>query len=75
MPIPEKLTVRLGDLRQPLEAWCTEHGQSPSNAARQAIATLLGVEPPEIIHGNMDIAKHSAEGGRAKGKKTKLAGE
>jgi hypothetical protein len=69
MPIPEKLTVRLGDLRQPLEAWCTEHQQKPSEALRAAVATMLGVEPPEMVHGNMDIAKHAAEGGRAKGKK------
>ena len=50
--IPEKLTVRLGDLRQPLEAWCDKHASTPSEAVRLAVAKLLGVEPP-AMDGNL----------------------
>lgn len=46
--IPEKLTVRLGDLRQPLESWCDKHGETPSEAVRLAVANLLCVEPPSM---------------------------
>jgi hypothetical protein len=46
--IPEKFTVRLGDLRQPLEAWCDKHDETPSEAVRLAVAKLLGVEPPAM---------------------------
>jgi hypothetical protein len=71
MSIPEKLTVRLGDLRQPLEAWCDEHQQKPSEALRIAVATMLGVDPPEMLLGNPVIAEQAAAANAARwGKNT-----
>lgn len=71
MAIPEKLTVRLGDLRQPLAAWCDEHQQKPSEALRIAVATMLGVDPPEMPAGNPKIADQAAVANAARwGKNT-----
>ena len=72
MSIPEKLTVRLGDLRQPLEQWCNEHQQKPSEALRIAVATMLGVDPPEMPEGNPQASRETAlKANRARWKKAK----
>lgn len=60
MPIPEKLTLRLGDLRQPLEAWCDNNDQTPSEATRIAIAAMLGVDAPEMPPGNPQASRATA---------------
>jgi hypothetical protein len=59
MMIPEKMTLRLGDLRQPLEDWCNKHNVSPSEAMRTALASMLGVEPP-AMDGNLANLKQYA---------------
>jgi hypothetical protein len=68
MTIPEKLTVRLGDLRQPLEAWCDEHQQNPSEAVRLAVAAMLGVDAPEMTVGNPTIADQAIAANQARWK-------
>lgn len=71
MSIPEKFTVRLGDLRKPLEAWCDEHQQKPSEAVRLAVAAMLGVDAPEMTVGNPTIAEQSVAANAARWKKKK----
>lgn len=66
--IPEKLTVRLGDLRQPLEAWCDEHKQKPSEAVRRAVAAMLGVDAPEMAVGNPNVADQAIAANQARWK-------
>ena len=66
--IPEKLTVRLGDLRQPLEVWCDEHHQKPSEAVRLAVAAMLGVDAPEMTVGNPTIADQAIAANAARWK-------
>lgn len=53
MDIPEKLTIRVGDLRGPLAKFCSKNGVTPSEAIRQAIADLVGRKrPPTLRKGN-----------------------
>jgi hypothetical protein len=48
---PERITFRPGVLAGPLSLWCDEHNVSPSDAIRIAIATMLGVDSPEVPMG------------------------
>ena len=66
--VPEKFTVRLGDLRRPLEAWCDRHGVSPSTATRSALAAMLGVEAPEMVVGNPNAAAQAVAANAARWK-------
>ena len=66
--IPEKLTVRLGDLRQPLESWCDEHEQKPSEAVRIVVAAMLGVDAPEMTVGNPNAAEQAIAANAARWK-------
>lgn len=66
--IPEKLTVRLGDLRQLLEVWCDEHQKKPSEAVRLAVAAMLGVDAPEMTVGNPTIADQAIAANAARWK-------
>mgnify|MGYP002626241620 CR=1 FL=1 len=50
--IPDKLTIRLGPLRDPLADWCDRHETTPSEVIRKAVAILLGEEEPEMRRGN-----------------------
>ncbi len=59
--IPEKITFRLGHLAGPLSEWCAENNQTPSEAARTAIAQLLHLDPPAMPVGN----PHAAEQAKA----------
>lgn len=47
----ERISLRLGPLAGPLRAWCDKHGKTPSEAARVAIAKMLGTKPPPMIEG------------------------
>ncbi len=49
--IPEKITIRLGPLRDPLSDHCELAGITPSRAIRNAVATLLGQESPDMPEG------------------------
>lgn len=55
--IPEKLTVRLGALREPLAAYCAEHDLAPSQAVREAVAAMLGEDEPDMKPGNPTFVK------------------
>lgn len=57
MPIPEKITFRLGHLAEPLGQWCDKHQIKPSEAARRAVASMLGAEAPEMQVGNPDAGR------------------
>jgi hypothetical protein len=52
MQIPERITVRLAELRRPIEKWCKDNGVSASDAVRHAIAKMLGCKPPVVRLGN-----------------------
>lgn len=68
MPIPPKITFRLGALTEPLEAYCTANDVSPSEAARQAIAKMLGEKVPNMAVGNpMFVPKKKAKKGKRTG--------
>jgi hypothetical protein len=51
MPTNERLSVRLGSLKAPLDARAAAEGISPGELARIAIAAYLGVDKPEIKMG------------------------
>ena len=68
MAIPEKLTVRLGGLRQPLAAWCDQHQQKPSESVRIAVAAMLGVDAPEMPVGNPNASKQALAANAARWK-------
>lgn len=55
--IPEKITFRLGHLAGPLGEWCDKHQIKPSEAARRAVAAMLGVDAPEMPVGNPDAGE------------------
>ena len=55
--IPEKITFRLCHLAGPLGEWCDKHQIKPSEAARQAVAAMLGVDAPEMPVGNPDAGE------------------
>lgn len=44
--IPEKLTVRLGDMRTRIGKWCKSNNKTPSEAVRIALAEMLERKPP-----------------------------
>jgi hypothetical protein len=50
--VSDRITFRPGPLAAPLAAYCERHGTTPSEAARTAIAKMLGVAPPEMPEGN-----------------------
>jgi hypothetical protein len=50
-----KLSIVLDSLRKPLLAWCNKHGVTQSNAVRQALATMLKVEVPEVKEGRRAV--------------------
>lgn len=64
--IPEKITFRLGDLAGPLGKHCDEHGVTPSDAVREAVAKMLGVDAPTMVSGNPDIGDHAKAGAAAR---------
>lgn len=68
--VPDQLNVRLGGLREPLDARCDATGESPREVIRLALAKELGVEAPKMSAGNPNIAEESAKGVKARwGKK------
>lgn len=66
--IPEKITFRLGALSGPLGKYCDKHGITPSDAVRQAVAAMLGVEPPEMQIGNPTIGDQAQAAANARWK-------
>jgi len=64
--IPSKITFRLGHLAEPLGRWCDEHDTTPSEATRQAVAQMLGVDAPDMQPGNPDIAEQASAGAKAR---------
>lgn len=54
--IPERMTVRLGPLREALAAACLRSGLSPSEEIRRRLAASLGVPAPDMPRGNPDPA-------------------
>ena len=50
-----KLSIVLDSLSKPLIAWCDKHGVTQSNAVRQALATMLGVEVPTVKEGRRAV--------------------
>lgn len=60
----DRLTIRLGPLAEPLAAYCHRHDLTTSEAGRLALARLLGVDAPEMPHGNPEIG-HQAQAGAA----------
>jgi hypothetical protein len=55
--VPERITIRLGSLRAPLERYCGKHKLAPTEAGRRALAELLGKKVPEMPEGNPDFKK------------------
>jgi hypothetical protein len=51
MAIPEKFSLRLGPLVDPLEAYCKANGIQASQAVRRAVARMLKVDEPELSTG------------------------
>lgn len=62
----DKITFRPGTLAAPLLAYCEQHGCTPSEAIRKAVARLLHVEAPEMPQGNPGIAEQAAAGAAAR---------
>jgi len=50
--VDNRITFRPGDLAEPLTAYCEQHGVTPSEATRLALAKMLKVEPPQMPEGN-----------------------
>ena len=51
MKVPEKITVRLGDLRLLLEQHCIQTGKAPSTVLRESLAKSLKTKPPVMLVG------------------------
>ena len=72
----DRITIRLGSLAAPLEAYCSRHRVTPSNAIRAMIAAALRVTPPPMVPGNPAIGEQASAGAAARwqkpsGKRTK----
>lgn len=61
-PTPERVTLRLGALRQPLHDHKVISGLSPVQIMRQALAEHLGVEVPEMRSGNPEFGPEFGNG-------------
>ena len=48
---PQRITLRLGNLSEPLGDAATESGRSLSEEIRYRLAESLGVDPPEMPQG------------------------
>lgn len=57
MTLPDRLTLRLGSLAQPLDAWCSQHECTPSDAVRRALARMLDVDVPKMPIGDPTIGR------------------
>ena len=64
----DRITFRLGPLAGPLAAYCEQHGTTPSDVIRAALAKRLGVNAPEMPQGNPGIAEQAAAGAAARWK-------
>jgi hypothetical protein len=58
MAIPEKFSLRLGPLVDPLEVYCKANGIQASQAVRRAVARMLKVEEPELSTGQPGQIAH-----------------
>ena len=53
----ERITFRPGNLAGPLAAYCGQHGLTPSEVLRVALARLLRVDVPVMPEGNPAFRK------------------
>lgn len=67
----DRITIRVGDLSEPLAAWCERHEQTPSEATRTALARMLRVEEPAMDGREEHIARINAAKRAAKRKRLK----
>lgn len=67
--IPPRITFVVGPLAKPLEAWCEQHGATPSQAIRAALAKMLRVEVPHMPEGNPAIGEQAEAGAKARWKR------
>jgi len=64
----DRVSFRLGPLAGPLEAYCENHGTTPSEAIRLAVSRLLRVKAPEMPVGNPAIREQAQAGALARWK-------
>lgn len=67
----DPMSLRLGELRQPLLARCKKTGETPSEVTRLALSKELGVENPEVKQGFAAMSKTKAAKARTASAKTR----
>ncbi len=67
------MSLRLGDLAEPLLKRCVKTGETPSDVLRLALAKELGVELPEMLRGFAAMDQRKADRARRRSAKTRRA--
>ncbi len=73
MPDSDRLTIRLGPLKQPLDDYCQANGATRADVMREALAAFLNQPVPEMVVGNPDIGEQASKGGKARAKAMRKA--
>lgn len=69
----DPMSLRLGDLSEPLLKRCGKTGETPSEVCRIALAKELGVELPEVRQGFAAMGAARAKKAQRKSVKTRRA--
>lgn len=67
----DPMSLRLGDLAEPLLKRCEKTGETPSDVLRIALAKELGVESPEMPQGFAAMSEEKADRARRRSAKTR----
>jgi len=67
----DRITLRLGDLAEPIANAATESGRSVSEEIRHRLAESFGVNAPEMAQGFAAMSEKKAERARKKSARTR----
>ena len=69
----DPMSLRLGDLAEPLLKRCKKTGETPSDVLRLALAKELGVELPDVRQGFAAMSAAKADRARRRSVKSRRA--
>lgn len=67
----DRITLRLGDLAEPMTAKITATGETPSEYIRRLIARDCKVEAPEMVEGNPNAGEQASAANAARWKRSR----
>lgn len=65
--IPDRITLRLGELREPAETKLAATGETISQYIRRLVAEDLDIDPPKMPEGNPNFGAEFGNGKKGSG--------